>query len=408
MTRTLSPKVVRMSEQTETAKVTPWLKIQILSIAGGLSYLGSSMSTFAVILRDKDVVGPVGVSVIFLSMLLPNILMAPISGQIADRFPSRVVVPTALLMMSISALSLALIPASWWAPFALFTIATFGSMVGASFSATIGLVTRSEDLTRVTGIQQTYVSLGNLAGPAAGGILVSTTGYFWPFVIDSASFFILACVFLIVGLNRKPVIHADGEKPRAMDGFRFLFANPVLQSIMLLLMVVILALGTVSVGEVFLVVDELGASTFVYGIIGALFAGGALVGALTLQTIKIAEDKQSWGLVASLLLMVISLASLSLAPNYWFAGFVYFLAGIGNAGVNIFAIGQVQRMAKEETRGRIMAAVQGSVTSANAASLAIGGLLIGVFGVREVFFAAGILSLTALAIFGPRLLKATR
>jgi predicted MFS family arabinose efflux permease len=247
-----------------------------------------------------------------------------------------------------------------------------------------------------------------LAGPAAGGILVSATGYFWPFVIDSASFFILACVFLLVGLNRKTVIHADGEKPRAMDGFRFLFANPVLQSIMLLLMVVILALGTVSVGEVFLVVDELGASTFVYGIIGALFAGGALVGALTLQTIKIAEDKQSWGLVASLLLMVISLASLSLAPNYWFAGFVYFLAGIGNAGVNIFAIGQVQRMAKEETRGRIMAAVQGSVTSANAASLAIGGLLIGVFGVREVFFAAGILSLTALAIFGPRLLKATR
>ncbi len=78
MTRTLSPKVVRMSEQTETEKVTPWLKIQILSIAGGLSYLGSSMSTFAVILRDKDVVGPVGVSVIFLSMLLPNILIDPI------------------------------------------------------------------------------------------------------------------------------------------------------------------------------------------------------------------------------------------------------------------------------------------------------------------------------------------
>jgi hypothetical protein len=85
VTRKPSPKVVRVSEQTAAEKVTPWLKIQILSIAGGLSYLGSSMSTFAVILRDKDVVGPVGVSVIFLSMLLPNILMAPISGQIADQ-----------------------------------------------------------------------------------------------------------------------------------------------------------------------------------------------------------------------------------------------------------------------------------------------------------------------------------
>ena len=399
---------MRVSEQVGTEKVTPWLKIQILSIAGGLSYLGSSMSTFAVILRDKDQVGPLGVSIILLAMLLPNILMAPISGQIADRFPSRVVVPAALLMMSLSALSLAFIPVSWWAPIALFTIATFGSMVGASFSATIGLVTKTEDLTRVTGIQQTYVSLGNLAGPAVGGILVSTTGYFWPFIIDSASFFILACVFLMVGLNRKPVVHQDGEKPRAMDGFRFLFANPVLQSIMLLLMVVILALGVVSVGGVFLVVDELGASTLVYGIIGAVFAAGALLGALSLQAIKIPESKQSWGLIASLLLMVVSLASLSLAPNYWFAGFVYFLAGIGNAGVNIFAIGQVQRLAKEETRGRIMAAVQGSVTAANAASLGVGGILIGIFGVREVFFAAGILSLTALAIFGPRLLRASR
>lgn len=399
---------MRVSEQVGTEKVTPWLKIQILSIAGGLSYLGSSMSTFAVILRDKDQVGPLGVSIILLAMLLPNILMAPISGQIADRFPSRLVVPAALLMMSLSALSLAFIPVSWWAPIALFTIATFGSMVGASFSATIGLVTKTEDLTRVTGIQQTYVSLGNLAGPAVGGILVSATGYFWPFIIDSASFFILACVFLLVGLNRKPVVHQDGEKPRAMDGFRFLFANPVLQSIMLLLMVVILALGVVSVGEVFLVVDELGASTLVYGIIGALFAAGALLGALSLQAIKIPESKQSWGLIASLLLMVVSLASLSLAPNYWFAGFVYFLAGIGNAGVNIFAIGQVQRLAKEETRGRIMAAVQGSVTAANAASLGVGGILIGIFGVREVFFAAGILSLTALAIFGPRLLRASR
>ena len=399
---------MRVSEQVGTEKVTPWLKIQILSIAGGLSYLGSSMSTFAVILRDKDQVGPLGVSIILLAMLLPNILMAPISGQIADRFPSRLVVPAALLMMSLSALSLAFIPVSWWAPIALFTIATFGSMVGASFSATIGLVTKTEDLTRVTGIQQTYVSLGNLAGPAVGGILVSTTGYFWPFIIDSASFFILACVFLLVGLNRKPVVHQDGEKPRAMDGFRFLFANPVLQPIMLLLMVVILALGVVGVGEVFLVVDELGASTLVYGIIGALFAAGALLGALSLQAIKIPESKQSWGLIASLLLMVVSLASLSLAPNYWFAGFVYFLAGIGNAGVNIFAIGQVQRLAKEETRGRIMAAVQGSVTAANAASLGVGGIVIGIFGVREVFLAAGILSLTALAIFGPRLLRASR
>lgn len=370
--------------------------------------MGSSLTTFAVILRDKDAVGPAGVSIILLSMLVPNLLMAPFSGQIADRFPSRRVVPLALLAMSISTISIALIPETWWAPFALFTTATFGSMVGAASSATVGYVSRPEDMARVTGIQQTYVSMGSLAGPAAGGILVGTTGYFWPFVIDSVSFLILALVFLSTGLNRPSVEHLEGEKPRALDGFRFLFSQPVLRAIMIILMVVILALGVINVGEVFLIVDELGADEITYGLIGALFAGGSLVSALMLQAIKIKAQYHGIGLLVSLSLTVSSFAVLSQVREIWVAALIYFLAGFGNAGVNIFAIGQVQRLAKEEVRGRIMAAVQGSVTAGNLASLGFGGILIGIFGVREVFLAGGILALTALVVFGPQLLKSAR
>ena len=36
--------------------------------------MGSSLTTFAVILRDKDAVGPTGVSIILLAMLVPNVL----------------------------------------------------------------------------------------------------------------------------------------------------------------------------------------------------------------------------------------------------------------------------------------------------------------------------------------------
>ena len=218
-----------MSSESESPKAsqktTPFLKIQLVSIAAGLSYMGSSLTTFAVILRDKDAVGPTGVSIILLAMLVPNVLMAPFSGQIADRFESRVVVPAALVAMSASTLSIALVPIFWWAPVALFITATFGTMVGAASSATVGYLSKPEDMTRVTGIQQTYVSMGSLAGPAAGGILVGTTGYFWPFVIDSISFLILAATFIGLGLNRKPQPHEEGQKPRALDGFRFLLGG---------------------------------------------------------------------------------------------------------------------------------------------------------------------------------------
>ena len=377
-------------------------------MAAGLSYMGSSLTTFAVILRDKDAVGPAGVSIILLAMLVPNVLMAPFSGQIADRYPSRRVVPLALSAMAVSTLSIALMPLAWWAPIALFTTATFGTLVGASSAATVGSVSNPEDMTRVTGIQQTYVSLGSLLGPAAGGILVGTTGYFWPFVIDAASFVILTIVFLALGLNRLPTEHLEEDKPRALDGFRFLRDEPLLRAITLLLLVVIVALGVISVGEVFLVVDELGASEIIYGFIGALFAAGSLLGALTLQLVRVPDEKQPLGLVFSIGLMVVSLSVLSQIQHWGYATIIYFLAGLGSAGVNVFAVGQIQRRAKESIRGRIMAAVQGSVTAGNALSLGLGGILIGIFGVREVFLAGGITALLALVIFGPKLVRAGR
>ena len=377
-------------------------------MAAGLSYMGSSLTTFAVILRDKDAVGPAGVSIILLAMLVPNVLMAPFSGQIADRYPSRRVVPLALSAMAVSTLSIALMPLAWWAPIALFTTATFGTLVGASSAATVGSVSNPEDMTRVTGIQQTYVSLGSLLGPAAGGILVGTTGYFWPFVIDAASFVILTIVFLALGLNRLPTEHLEEDKPRALDGFRFLRDEPLLRAIVLLLLIVIVALGVISVGEVFLVVDELGASEIIYGFIGALFAAGSLLGALTLQLVRVPDEKQPLGLVFSIGLMVVSLSVLSQIQHWGYATIIYFLAGLGSAGVNVFAVGQIQRRAKESIRGRIMAAVQGSVTAGNALSLGLGGILIGTFGVREVFLAGGITALLALVIFGPKLVRAGR
>lgn len=394
-----------MSDALGQERTTPWLKIQLLAGAAGLSYMGSSLTTFAVILRDKDAVGPTGVSIVLLAMLLPNVLMAPIAGQVADRFESRRVVPLALSAMSMSAISIALIPQTWWAPFALFITATFGTIVGAASAATIGYVSRPEDMARVTGIQQTFVSLGSLAGPAAGGILVGTTGFFWPFVIDAVSFLILAGVFLALGLNRPAANHAEGERPRALDGFRFIFSEPLLRIIMIILMVVVFSLGVISVGEVFLVVDELGASAIIYGLIGALFAGGSLVSALVLQAIKLKPEQQNIGLLISLVLTVTAFTTLSQAQSLPLAAVLYFIAGMGNAGINIFAVGQVQRLAKEAVRGRIMAAVQGSVTAFNLASLGLGGILIGIFGVREVFLAGGILGLATLVVLGPVLLR---
>ena len=55
-----------------------------------------------------------------------------------------------------------------------------------------------------------------------------------------------------------------------------------------------------------------------------------------------------------------------------------------------------------------MAAVQGSVNAGSMASLGFGGILIGIFGVREVFLAGGVMALVALMVFGPQLIRASK
>ena len=78
---------------------TQWAKLYALSIFGGLSWLGSALTTFTVILRDKDAIGAEGVSLLLLAMAVPTIVLSPIAGYLADRYSTRTVVIPLLIVM---------------------------------------------------------------------------------------------------------------------------------------------------------------------------------------------------------------------------------------------------------------------------------------------------------------------
>ncbi|NDC48550.1 MAG: hypothetical protein EBZ61_05650, partial [Micrococcales bacterium] len=87
---------------------TQWRKLQILTAASGLSFLGSALTTFAVVLRDKEAAGPAGVSALFLCMLVPSVIFSPWAGLLADKYQTRLFLPPLMLVMSLCSFSLAL------------------------------------------------------------------------------------------------------------------------------------------------------------------------------------------------------------------------------------------------------------------------------------------------------------
>ena len=385
---------------------TPWRKLYILSFAGALSWLGSSLTTFAVILRDKDTVGASGVSLYLIAFGAPSIFMAPISGWVADRFSSRQVILPALSVMGFSSASLAMELPLWWTPIALLITACAGTLVGPSMQAAQVTITAPEDLPRVSGLMQSMASAGTLFAPALGGILVSTTGYFWPFVIDAASFFLLAVVYFALNINRPSVVHETGEKVSVFEGLRFVFSDRLIRALVILTAVLVIGLGAMNVGEVFLVKDELHASDFIYGLVGALFAAGSIVGALVTAAVKLDVKHHALATLLGITAICLVAFGLSLAPHWWVAMVLSFVAGVGNAVLNAYAISIIMTRSPREALGRVNAAIGAVIQSGSILGIVISGIAITHLGVRPVLFVSGALSMVILVIFGPEVLRA--
>ena len=387
---------------------TPWRKLYILSFAGALSWLGSSLTTFAVILRDKDSVGATGISGYLLAFGLPTIFMAPVSGLIADKFSSRQVILPSLLVMGFGSLSLAIGWPLWWTPFALLITAIAGTLVGPAFQAAQVSVTEKEDIPRVSGIMQSFASAGTLFAPALGGILVASTGYFWPFVIDAASFWLLGVVFFALNINRKPVLHEDGQKMSATAGLKFVFNDRLIRAITVLVGVLIIALGTLNVGEVFLAQNELHANAFEYGIISAMFAAGSIAGALGTAALKLDAKRHAMAMLLGIALLIAVVFAMSIAWHWTVLTVLSFIAGLGNAILNAYAIGIIMARSPAEALGRVNAAIGAVIQTGSVIGIVASGFLIDLYGVRAVIFVSAIVSAIILLIFGPEVRRAGR
>jgi MFS family permease len=190
-----------------------------------------------------------------------------------------------------------------------------------------------------------------------------------------------------------------------MEGINYLFREPLLRALLILLAIFILALGAVNVGEVFLVTEELGASYFIYGLVGTAFALGSLLGSTGSASAKIPETKHVHVVIFGLVLLSIAVLGIASAWHWGVVLAFSLLAGIGNSIINAYAVGIFINRSEQAIQGRILAGVSGVINAGSIIAMGLAGVTIGVFGVREVLFVGGLLSIAVLAILAPGVLR---
>jgi MFS family permease len=312
--------------------------------------------------------------------------------------------PPLLAVMSLANLSLAFGFPIWWSYVALLISASANTAVNASFNALMPSLTTKEDLTRANGLQTTFSAMGSLIAPALGGILVSTAGYVWPFIIDSISFVGLIVVVLLLKVNRTVGV-SDKESLKVLAGIKFIFEDKLVRSIVILVTVLIVSLGVIQVGEVFLIIDELQGTPLIYGLVGAIFASGAVIGGVFATFAKVPARFHLPIVSVAILYVATAVIIIGNAHHWWVVMVFGFLGGVSMSLLNTFGTGLIQHRTPDEVRGRVMATVSALITVGTVTSTALAGGLIQGFGVRSVFVGAGILGLVIIVSLGPSVLK---
>ncbi|WP_185448569.1 MFS transporter [Kribbella qitaiheensis] len=378
--------------------------IRLVLPARAVSYAGDSIALVALMLRVHDSGRPGAVAALLMAFALPTVVMIPFAGRIVDGHDSRKVLVWASLLQAVTGVGLAF-SSGLVATLALVCVLQLGQAVaGPAWGALIPRVVGEELVGRTTGTSQALIGVATLAGSAAGGLLVGLSGYGGALLVDASTFVGLAVIARLVRTRRRPEVGAVRERGDLMIGLRCIFEDRLLRILVPSLWVFVLVGEGVNVVEIYLIRDEVGIGAIGYGALGAATGAGAIGGAWITGRLK-ADLGRSRAVPAGIAGIGASCVLLGLATNVVMLAIgsvaIGWASGMLNAAVSTL---MVTRTA-EHLRGRVIAALGGTVRACSLMALPLGGVAGVLLGIRPTFITAGVLGVLAALVAGVLVLR---
>ena len=343
---------------------------------------------------------PVNLALSSAAFFLPYLFFGLLIGAWADRANRK---RTMILAACGQALVVASVPAAaaashlsvWWIYAVTFTASTLSIFFSTSeFAAIPSLVPDKDALVRANATVQASYSAATIAGPLLAGTLSAFVGLPNLFLLDSGSFLVSATMLCWVrtSFNLTAGRQRQGSLRTALgDGLRYVWSNPVLRALALVVGLVNFVSSTINAQLVLFAKQQLDATSFRIGILYA--AGGAGVVLLSLSADPLRKHFTfSQVTIGALTLFGFGAIAVSLTREYWLGitlwAFMYGCTSLFN--INVASIRQV--ITPNELLGRVVSIAQVMAWSAIPAGSLLGGLAIDRIGAcAPVFRLIGVL-----------------
>ena len=366
--------------------------------------MGDEMALIALLFRVKSS-GPAAISAIFALFALSRIILAPISGSIVDRFPSRRLIASVSVLQTLVAICLAF--SNGVSLYVLvFILAIGASIIGPAWQALIPVLVPASDLSHTYAFIQTHRSFSIVLGAGLGGLLVEKFGTSTSLLIDAGTFFVVGIFGATLRNERKPEL-SSFSKRESVQGFKRIFTAPVLIASIVLLAAFNMAAGVNEVLGVFLITDTLHGSASQYGLVFSALGVSMLITGFTLSRIRV-QFRDTHALIASAMISALGMFIYGVSPNIYIAMAAFAINGIGLTGLHVFGTPIIIRHTSEAERGRVFAASSSLTTAGILLSTGIAGSLGQIFPVRLVITGSALVCGLCALFAGASIIRAER
>ena len=339
---------------------------------------------------------PAAVSGVVLAAALPQIVVGPIAGVFVDRWDKRGTMVTMAALQGIFAVLLVLpaadfslplighvqLPLFWRLSVLYIDVALLATFAQFFIPAQLALIKDIVPQERQDHALETFQAIQGLAvifGPPIAAALVFGLGVIWALILNALSFIV---VFLAsAAIEAPPPAHsvAAGETSHFsrefLDGLGYVASHVVLRTVLIAEVLTWLGFGALQSLGYFFITGNLHAPASDYGLFGADFGVGAIVGAVLVAIIghRIGLARLLWMALVTSGLFVIVMSHLT---SFYFALGAAFFFGVSTTAVLVTAGPLTLDSTSREFVGRVTAVINPVGRLAALISVALAGSLV--------------------------------
>lgn len=341
---------------------------------------------------------PFVIATVTAAQYLPWVTFAPVGGVVVDQWDRRRIIlatqaARGFVMAAVAILVLVDAVAIWQLCIVAFVITAGEILVDPAIVALVPTVVDDEHMDTANGrIASAEIITNDFAGGPIG-----TAAFAWawwiPFVVDAVSYLGSTIPFSWLPTQAPKPTGTTSVRADARAGFDFLHAHPVLGPLTASQVVYYFGVST-GISVLVVLVKELGASGFTFGIVLAAGALGAFGGSLAASRVANVLGRRTT-LAGAVVLQGLALIAMALTDAGWQLVIIWFLGGVPTGVQRPVARGLQQRLTPNHLLGRVNISARIFTRGVIIVGALSAGTVASTLGIRWAFVTGGATELVA-------------